>query len=84
MNEFVTYILVSESNPGKIYIGYTSDLINRIASHNHFATKGHTLRFRPWKVQCLWFFNTKDEALKQEKFLKSGVGRRYIREKLEL
>jgi putative endonuclease len=84
MNEFVTYILVSESNPGKIYIGYTSDLINRIASHNHFATKGHTLRFRPWRVEQLWFYTTKSEALSQEKFLKSGVGRKLIREELRL
>ena len=56
MEEFVVYILRSTSNPDKIYTGYTSDLINRIASHNVFAKKGYTQRYRPWKVIYVRFF----------------------------
>ena len=84
MNEFVVYILKSKSRPDKIYIGYTSDLLNRIKSHNIFATKGHTLRYRPWIVEHVDFFGSKSEAMKHEKFLKSGVGRKYIRSELKL
>lgn len=39
-----------------IYIGYTSDLIDRFHSHNQFATKGYTVKFRPWQVIYIEFF----------------------------
>jgi GxxExxY protein len=32
----------------RIYIGCTSDLPNRFLSHNELATKGQTIKFRPW------------------------------------
>jgi len=81
MNEFVTYVLLSPGT-GKIYIGFTSDLINRINSHNHFGTKGFTLKFRPWIVVYTAFFDSKSVAMKHEKLLKSGKGREYIHKQL--
>ncbi len=78
MSEFVVYVLHSRSAEGKRYIGFTSDLINRMASHNHFGTKGHMLRYRPWEVAYVFFFETKSEAMAHEKFLKSGVGRDFL------
>ena len=77
-NEFVTYILYSEKYD-TTYVGFTSDLISRFRSHNEFATKGHTLKFRPWKVIHLAFFDSKTEAMKYEKYLKTGVGREFIK-----
>lgn len=77
MNEFVTYILYS-CKFDKIYIGYTSDLISRYKSHNQFATKGYTIKFRPWIVVHVEFFNMKSEALNREKQLKTSRGRNFI------
>jgi putative endonuclease len=71
---YVVYFLYSEKF-NKIYIGFTSDLINRFASHNGLATKGYTIKFRPWKVAYLEFFDDKNEAMKREKKLKSSRGR---------
>ncbi len=79
--EFVTYILFSE-NHNKIYIGYTSNLIQRFYSHNLLSTKGYTLRYRPWEVVFIQFFSTKKEAMKREKELKSSRGRDYIRKQI--
>ncbi len=79
--EFVTYILFSE-NHNKIYIGYTSNLIQRFYSHNLLSTKGYTLRYRPWEVVFVQFFSTKKEAMKREKELKSSRGRDYIRKQI--
>ena len=78
MKEFVVYILYSKKID-KIYIGFTSDLINRIHSHNHFSTKGYTVRFRPWEVIHVEFFQSKTEAMQREKYLKSGAGRDWIK-----
>ena len=79
--DFVTYVLFSEKHD-KIYIGYTSNLIQRFYSHNSLATKGYTIRFRPWKVVYIEFFNSKKEALSREKELKSSRGRNFIRQNL--
>ncbi|WPO76871.1 GIY-YIG nuclease family protein [Flavobacterium sp. KACC 22761] len=78
MEEFVVYILYSEKF-NKNYTGYTSNLIERFKSHNLLGTKGYTLKFRPWKVIHVEFFNSKSEAIKREKYLKTGIGREFIK-----
>ncbi|MBP0612240.1 GIY-YIG nuclease family protein [Chryseobacterium sp. cx-311] len=78
MDEFVVYALYSRSS-GKTYVGFTSDLINRFHSHNHYSTKGYTVRFRPWEVVHVEFFTTKHEAMVRERWVKSGVGREWLR-----
>ena len=74
MDEFVVYILYSEKY-NKNYTGFTSNLIARFNSHNLLETKGFTLKFRPWKVIHVEFFHSKSEAMKREKYLKTGVVR---------
>ncbi|WP_426486238.1 GIY-YIG nuclease family protein [Flavobacterium sp. 2] len=78
MEEFVVYILYSEKF-NKNYTGYTSNLIERFKSHNLLGTKGYTLKFRPWKVIHVEFFNSKSEVMKREKYLKTGIGREFIK-----
>jgi putative endonuclease len=74
---FTVYVLYSPSY-NKIYIGFTSDLENRLRSHNMFASKGWTIKFRPWEILFTENFETKTEAMKREKQLKSAKGRNYI------
>ncbi len=76
--EFVVYILYSELHK-KHYVGYTSDLEARFKSHNELATKGFTVKYRPWRLLYTESFKTKTEALQREKYLKSGVGREFIK-----
>ncbi|RAR51082.1 GIY-YIG nuclease family protein [Flavobacterium lacus] len=76
--EFVVYILYSEKFD-KTYVGFTTSLIERFKSHNELATKGSTIKFRPWKVVYLEFYNSKTEALNREKWLKTGNGRIFIK-----
>ena len=78
MEEFVVYILYSEKFD-KNYTGFTSNLIERLKSHNELGIKGYTLKFRPWKVIHVEFFDLKSEAMKREKFLKTGSGRTFIK-----
>ncbi|MBA5629645.1 GIY-YIG nuclease family protein [Moheibacter lacus] len=70
-------MLFSESS-GKHYTGYTSDLETRILSHNEFGL-GWTAKYRPWKIIFTKDFETKKEAMDFEKWLKSGVGRDFIK-----
>jgi putative endonuclease len=75
---FTVYVLYSEEY-NKHYVGYSSNLEARFLSHNQLTTKGYTVKYRPWKIIHTEVFAHKTEALKREKYLKSGVGRAYIK-----
>ena len=47
--EYTVYVLYS-SKFDKIYIGYTSNLIQRFLAHNKLSKKGWSIKFRPWIV----------------------------------
>ena len=68
------YVLYSPKF-NRIYIGLTSDLPNRFLSHNELATKGHTIKFRPWQIAYTEEFETKSEALKREYLMMPGPAR---------
>ena len=74
---FTVYVLYSREFE-KIYIGFTSDLETRFKSHNELGTKGWTIKYRPWIILYQEEFDSKSEAMKREKELKSGKGREFI------
>jgi putative endonuclease len=76
--EYAVYVLKSLSYP-KHYVGFTSNLISRFKSHNALGKKGYTIRYRPWVVIHVEFYNSKNEAMSREKFLKSGKGRKWMK-----
>ena len=75
--EYIVYILFSEIH-NKTYVGFTSSLIERFKSHNELATKGYTIKYRPWMVLHIEVYQSKNEAINREKWFKSGVGRDFI------
>jgi putative endonuclease len=75
---FTVYILYSD-NHGIHYVGYTSDLTKRFISHNSLATKGWTVKYRPWRIIHIEEFEVKSIAMAREKWLKSGIGREFIK-----
>lgn len=78
---FTVYVLYSKTYD-KLYIGYTSNIQQRLLSHNLLATKGWTIKYRPWQLIYTEEFNSKTEAIDREKQLKSGKGREFIRNKI--
>ncbi|MDX2189555.1 MAG: GIY-YIG nuclease family protein, partial [Bacteroidota bacterium] len=74
---FYVYLLYSLKFR-KTYIGYTSDLQNRLLSHNLPSKKGFTVKYRPWEIIYQESFVLKLEAMEREKFLKSGKGREFL------
>lgn len=75
---FTVYVLYSQSH-NKHYTGFSSDFKARLDSHNLFGKKDWSTRYRPWKVIHTETFEQKSDAMKREKWLKSGVGREYIK-----
>jgi putative endonuclease len=74
---FTVYVLYSITH-NKIYIGFTSNLEARLASHNAEKGKGYTHAFRPWEVIHTEHFSIKAEAQNREKQLKSAKGREFV------
>jgi putative endonuclease len=62
----------------KIYIGFTSNLDQRLNSHNHPLNKGYTAKFKPWELLYSESHDKKESAIKREKQLKTAQGRRFI------
>lgn len=56
----------------------TDDLERRIIEHNT-GQSAYTKRFLPWKIIHTEIFTTREEARKREKYLKSSVGRKFLK-----
>jgi putative endonuclease len=75
---FTVYILHSAAH-NKTYIGQTKNLENRLLEHNETALKGFTVAYRPWILVHHEVYETRGEAMKREKYLKSGMGREIVK-----
>ena len=74
---YTVYVLYSDSFK-KHYTGFTSNLEQRLLSHN-FLGSDWTKTYRPWRLFFTKVFELKMEATKYEKWLKTGVGRNFIK-----
>ena len=81
MSYFV-YVLKSQKD-NKLYIGHTNDLETRLKAHNDRkvrSTKGRAPFIRVYFEEL----STRPEAIERERYLKSGSGREFIKDKLGL
>ena len=79
---YTVYILYS-TTAGKTYVGFTADLERRILEHNTSENTSFTKSYRPWELVYTEEYETKLEAVRREKFYKSGVGRKQKQEIIE-
>ncbi len=61
------------------YIGHTENLKKRLEEHNKGKTKSNKA-FLPFEVVYFEAFESREEAIKREKYFKSGSGREYLKE----
>ncbi len=62
---YYVYLLQSEANPKKIYVGYTASLDVQLKEHNA-ADKGFTSRFQPWKIIYYEAYEDRAAAMERE------------------
>ena len=72
-NMYYVYLLRSIKDPSKTYIGYTTDLKQRLETHNSGGSV-HTIQDKPWKLVVYLAFDTKAKAVAFEKYIKVGSG----------
>jgi putative endonuclease len=78
---YYTYILKSK-NKGRMYTGYTNNLRKRFKEHNE-GKSYYTNRDKPYLLIYYEACLNEDDARSREKYLKSGMGKRYIKNRLK-
>ena len=79
---YFSYILKNPS--GILYKGSTNNLDTRIEQHNGKTIfRSFTKKRGPWELVYFEKFLTRAEALKREKFFKTGKGREFLKSKIE-
>ncbi len=77
---YCVYALVNPQN--KIYVGQTNNLSRRLREHNDPEFRGTLYTKRnpgPWQLVYHEECQTRSEAMRREKQLKTGKGREFIR-----
>ena len=72
------YILRSESDPSRHYVGRTANVDDRLDWHNG-GPSGYTVQHRPWAIVVSLEFPDERAAARFERYLKSGSGRAFAR-----
>jgi len=78
---YYTYILLSLKD-NKFYTGTTNNLKKRFEEHNNGKVRSTASR-RPFKVIYCEACICKEDAFRREIYLKSGKGKRYLRNRLK-
>ena len=76
------YVYVIKSKEGFTYTGMTNDLEKILVEHNEKTLSFWTKRGTNWELLYKEEFENKSEALKREKWLKTGVGREYLKKNI--
>jgi len=77
---YYTYILKSDKD-NDLYIGWTDNLKNRLSCHNSGkvnTTKNRIPLYLVYYEACL----AREKAIKREKQLKTGFGRKYLQNRI--
>lgn len=80
-NWYYIYVLISHKDK-QLYTGYTSNLQNRIRMHQTGKVPATKPRLPVELIYSEASLN-KDDAIAREKYLKSGMGKRYLRNRLK-
>lgn len=73
---FFVYVIQSLNHLTR-YVGSAENTEKRIEEHNQGKCR-YTKGRRPWKLIYQEKYSTRSEAMKREKFLKSGQGRKFL------
>jgi len=74
---FYVYVLSSISR-SYIYVGLTDNIDRRFVQHNTGRNKT-TKPYKPFKIILVETYPTRIEARKREKYLKSGIGKEFLK-----
>jgi predicted GIY-YIG superfamily endonuclease len=78
---YYVYLLQSLSFPDKTYIGFTTNIKERLQKHNEGGSI-YTADYRPWRLVSFVGFDRESKAIAFEKYIKSGSGYAFAKRRL--
>ena len=78
---FYTYVIKSKKS-GRLYTGFTNDLRKRFKQHNENKSTW-TKNKGPWDLIYYEACLNEEDAGSREKYLKTGMGKRYFKNRLK-
>ena len=78
---YFVYVLKSRKD-GKLYTGFTDNLERRLKDHNQ-GLQSSTRNRRPFDIIYYEGCINIQDAISREKYLKSGVGKKFIQNRLK-
>ncbi|HEX2814888.1 MAG TPA: GIY-YIG nuclease family protein [Phenylobacterium sp.] len=75
------YILQSEADAQRYYVGVTGDLRDRLRRHNA-GDASHTSKYLPWRVKTYVALSDEARAMAFERYLKTASGRAFATKRL--
>lgn len=78
---YYVYVLRSKLS-GRLYTGYTSDLRKRLAEHQE-GRSPYTKSRGPYELIYYEACRNSSDALMREKYLKTGIGKRYLKNRVK-
>jgi putative endonuclease len=80
--KYYVYILKSKTHPDRFYIGYTTNLENRMEDHKDPQASAYTRQYGPWELETYTVFKKEILAQQFELYLKSHSGRAFLKKRL--
>ncbi len=77
---FYVYLIRSLASPDRRYIGFTTDLKQRLKAHNA-GSSVHTAKYKPWELISYHAFADKRRAQEFEYYLKTGSGKAFAKKR---
>jgi len=77
---YYVYLLRSLQDPLKTYIGYTTNVEQRLETHNSGGSI-HTSKYRPWELVMYMAFASREKAIDFEKYIKVGSGSAFAKKR---
>ncbi len=78
---YFVYILRSNKDSERLYIGLTKDINERLKEHNAGLSM-YSKTYAPWELETYVSVRNKDTAEGLEKYLKSGSGFAFLKKRL--
>lgn len=77
---YYVYLIRSIKYPETLYVGYTTNIKQRLETHNSGGSI-HTRNDRPWELVMCIAFKSMDCAKQFETYLKSHSGRAFVKKR---
>ena len=78
MSMFYVYVLISKKVLAQTYVGYSTDLRQRLIQHNSGRSRA-TKPYAPWELLFYEAYQSKIDAKRREKYFKTTPGRKALR-----